>query len=306
MLLTELLNKYEAKKLRNGSDNTLRLYKHTLSSFAQFLGRPPAVSDLTDETIETFMFRTVKLGGSPASANKHRSQITALWRFAYHRKLTEKWPDVKPMKEPEQVVLAWMPDEVDMLMAACRRVQGSICGATAALWWRTLLSVLLETGERIGAIMQLEKTSLTEQWIIVPAKFRKGKTRDRIYKLEPETMELVRKLADETDSPLIFPWPYRPNYLWNRYRKLIDDAGLPIGRKRAFHALRKTCASAVQRAGGDATAALDHASPKTTKRYLDQRIVGGESPSSLLKRFLADPALRTRTRTPPDAEERRA
>lgn len=48
-------------------------------------------------------------------------------------------------------------------------------------------------------------------------------------------------------------------------------------------------ASAVTAAGGDATAALDHASPKTTKKYLDPRIVGAVSVSDILASYLANP-----------------
>lgn len=299
MELLQLLAEYKRKRLLGGSDNTERLYKHTLSSFKKFLKHEPTLEDLTDDTIEQFLYGTLKSGLSPASANKHRSQLLALWRFALERKHVDNWPTVRPVKEPEQVPLGWYPDEVDKICAAAKRMEGEICGAPASLWWIALLSVLFESGERIGAIMALDKHCLSESWIMVPAKHRKGRTRDRIYKLQPATVDLVKQLARATESKLLFPWPYSATYLWNRYKLLLQSAGLPTGRKRCFHACRKTLASAVHRAGGDATAALDHASPKTTKRYLDPRLIGGENPADLLARYLADPSLR---RPPPSSE----
>jgi integrase len=56
-------------------------------------------------------------------------------------------------------------------------------------------------------------------------------------------------------------------------RKIVRDAGLDAGRGFRFHAIRRSTASHFAAQGGDATAALDHSSPRLTRRwYLDPRI----------------------------------
>jgi integrase len=292
MQIAEIFQKYKAKQLRGGSANTARLYGNTLASFARFLRREPMLSDLTDETVESFLYNTVANGLSPYTANKHRSQINALWTFAHKTKLIDTYPLNKALREPERIPVAWLPSEVEQLLQACANLSGRVGDVPSRIWWTSLVHILFDTGERIGAIIQLRRNALNDRWLSVPAELRKGKTRDRLFPLQPETVEAVRTLLRSHGDKTLWPWPYGKTYLWNRYGKILEAAGLPSGRKNKFHKCRKTLCSAVARAGGDPTAAMDHSSPKTTKKYLDPRIVGGEDPSELLRRYLADPSFR--------------
>ncbi|MGN6544176.1 MAG: tyrosine-type recombinase/integrase [Aureliella sp.] len=298
MLLTELPELYVAKRLKSGSSNTVRLYKHTITSFAKSLGKIPELTDLTDELIERHMWAIVNQGGAPESANKDRGQLIALWNFAAKRGMISTWPDNRPLPEPEKVPLGWLPEELERLFAACDAKQGKIGTVDAALWWRCLIRVLMETGERIGAIRFLKKSAVQQQWLLVPAHLRKGKRRDRLYELQPETLSDLQKLISQnTSDKQLFPWDRCETYLYNRYNDVLESAGLPTDRRSKFHRLRRTVASAVAREGGDASAALDHASPRTTKKYLDPRIVGREPVSAVLARYLANPELSKKGRS---------
>ncbi len=267
MLLTELLDLYIAKRLKSGSENTIRLYKHSIASFAKSIGKIPELSDLTDEAIERHMWGIVNRGGAPESANKDRGQLIALWNFAAKRGIVSTWPDNRPLNEPEKVPLGWLPDELARLLKACEDQPGTIGDCRASLWWVCMVRVLLETGERIGAIRWLTKSALQDNWLLVPAHLRKGKRRDRLYTLQSETIEKLRDLIKENRSnKSLFPWDRCETYLYNRFNKILEAANLPTDRRSKFHRLRRTVASAVAREGGDATAALDHASPRTTKK----------------------------------------
>lgn len=296
MTLLELLDLYALKRLKSSSPNTLRLYHHTIRSFAKTLGTTPTVANLNDDDLERHMWQIVKRGGSPASANKDRSQIIALWNFAFGRRIVEHQPNVRPMKEPEQVPLGWLPDELDRLFSAARRETQSIGDVPGNVWFTALFRVLVDTGERIGAIRQLSRSSLHGSHLLVPAAVRKGKTRDRLFLLNPNTLDALETLLSFHDEPLLFAWPYSQSYFYNRYNNVLLRAGLEIGRRNGPHRWRRTVASAIARAGGDPTAALDHASPKTTKKYLDPRIVGGMQVCEVLANYLADPTLRQNSR----------
>lgn len=294
MKLTELLDRYISKRLKGRSANTIRLYKHSINSFALTLGKTPVLSDLTDDNIERHMWRIVQKGGSPASANKDHGQLTALWRFASHNRIVDTWPNVRAMQEVERVPMGWMPDECNRLLASARNEAGFIGTVLARVWWEALICVLLDTGERIGAIRGLKHEHLQSRWLLVPASLRKGNKRDKLYELQPETVLLLKKLVDQNiDDDRMFPWDRSETYIYNRYQTILKRAKLPADRRSKFHRIRRTVASAVAGSGGDASAALDHASPRTTKKYLDPRIVGGVKPSEVMAAFLRNPELRS-------------
>jgi integrase len=304
MTLTELFEAYARKHLRGKSENTFRLYRHTIRSFGKFLRREPTIEDLDSDLIEDHMWRVVKSGRSIATANKDRSQLICLWNYAARKRIVETHPDVPQIQEPERVPMAWMPDEVDRILSAARVDTREIGGVKGSTWWTAMLLIILDTGERIGAVRALPRNCIHGDHLLVPAAIRKGKTRDRLYRLSPNCIAAIEKLVQSHSESDLFPFPYSHTYLYRRYRQLLEHAGLPIARGNNFHRLRKTVASAVARAGGDATAALDHASPKTTKSYLDCRIVGGVQVSEILAAYLRDPTLPAKS-TKPSTESRK-
>lgn len=292
--LPRLLELYVEEILLDGSPETIRLYRHTIRSLAKTLAREPLVEDLDDATIRRHMREVVARGNSPASANKDRSQLIALWTFAANRGILDRRPTVPPLSEPERVPLGWLPEEVDRLFAAAKREEGSIGSVPGSVWWTAAISVLFDTGERIGPLRKLDRSAVQGAYLIVPAGSRKGQTRDRLYPLGDDTLERIERLLASHEDRKLFPWPFSETYIYNRYNRILRRAKLPTDRASKFHRIRKTVASAVARAGGDATAALDHASPKTTKKYLDPRIVGGVEIAEILAAYLRDPMLRSR------------
>jgi integrase len=282
MTLQELMNTYAKKKLKLASPNTLRLYRHSIVAFGRSIGHEPTTADLTDDNLELHMQRLVDAGLAIASANKDHAQLTALWRFANRNRLCETWPNVVTYPEPERVPLGWLPSELDRLFHSIEQEAGAIHGAPANLWWKTLLCVILDSGERIGAIRRLTKESIQGNSLLVAAKYRKGRTREKLFGLSPETLHLLATLQALHRSNALFPWDRCDTYIYNRFNTILKRAGLPTDRRSKFHRIRRTVASAVKNQGGDATAAMDHANPRTTKRYLDPRIVGETTTATLV------------------------
>lgn len=302
MKLIALFEQYSRKHLRGKSANTTRLYHHTIRSFARFLRREPELSDLDSDVIQDFIWKVVESGRSIATANKDRSQLVSLWNYAAKQRLVEKYPDVPRIAEPERVPMAWLPHELDALLRAARQASEPVGAIPGPIYWTAKILIILDTGERIGAVRNLPRNALHHDHLLVPASVRKGKTREKLYKLSPQTIQAIQRLQAAHSEPLLFPFPYGETYLYKRYQRLLKSAGLPIGRQCNFHRLRKTVCSAVARAGGDATAALDHARPETTKKYLDPRIVGSVDVSNILREYLADPTLR-KSQQPPDRRD---
>jgi integrase len=298
MKLSEFFEgQYKIRRLRGRSQNTVRLYRSSIRNLEKTIGRTVFLADLTDDNIARLMQDIIDRGGSPYTSNKERSQLLAIWRFAAQLKMVDTWPTVMAEHVPERVPVAWLVDDVLALLDAASNAKGYIGSAPANLWWPALLSLALDTGERIGAVCQAEWSWVDRDWILIPAEARKGKTRDRRYKISPETIERLRQLRKfSCGSTKIFVWPYNRTYLWTRYSKLLKEAGLPYGPKDKFHKLRKTLASVAHAAGLDAQEILDHQSRRTTQKYLDIRFTRETQPSQILADWL---------RNPPKTDEKR-
>jgi integrase len=297
LLETFFTETYLPRRLRGKSQGSIRLYRLCILQFGRSIGRPACVADLSEENVLLHLSRRSEV--SPATRNKELSQLLALWRFANQRGLIATWPDIHAEHEPERAPIAWMPDELEKLLAGASRVEGTLGCAPASRFWDAMIRVILDTGERVGAVRLIRWSWIQGDWLLVPAEARKGKTRDRRYRLSADTLaslELLRKYTGRHRET--FFWPYTETYLWNRFKLVLKSADLPSSRKHQLHCLRKTVASAVYASGGNPQDALDHADRRTTQRYLDARLARTEAPCDILAAYLANP------RKPPEAKRR--
>jgi integrase len=264
---------YEPLKLRSRSRNTRRLYETSIRSFQKFLARVPMLSDFTDEGVNRYLSWFRLLPRAPASVNKERNNLLAIWRFAARKRLVADWPDVDPEVEPKRIPQAWTQDQVARIFKAIETEPGLIASIPANDWWRGLLLVAWDTGERIGALTGLrwDAVDLQNGWVLCVAETRKGQRADKIYKLADDTIQTLRSI--KRPFKYVFYWPYDKNYLWAKYGKILERAGLPNDRRSKFHRVRKTVASYFEAAGGNATELLGHSRRSITECYLDPRIV---------------------------------
>lgn len=279
---------YRPQRLLGKSENTTRLYLLSIRSFGKTLATDPRLIHLTDANISRHMQRVMDAGRSPATANKDRSQLLTLWRHAHRLKLIDAWPNVAELKQPERTPKAWLPEEFAQLLATADKEPLHFGRVPRSLWWRSLLLLALDTGERITALRHARWDWFSGEWFHVPAESRKGGRRDRAYRLSEETIGLllrVRQVA--TSEP--FPWPYCDMYLWTLFGKLLEKAGLPHGRRDKFHKIRRTTGSVAHAAGLDAQEVLDHQYRRTTQRYLDPRFTRDRQPCDVLAEYLSNP-----------------
>ena len=271
MLLNDLLMDVYAP-LRGVSDRTIRIYQFTLSAWAKFLGREPTLDDLDELPVAQFLAHRLR-ERSVATAAKDRCQLRALWEFAARRGLTNgRWPQIRPIRVPERVPQCWLTDEMQRLLEAASERQGSIGGVPAAAWWRAALLTCYDTGERIAGILSLEWRDVTPTGVTIRAEGRKGQRRDIYRPISQETYRAIEAIR-EPRRKVVFDWDRAYTNLWRHLGKICEAAGLPNDRASKFHRIRKTTASYAAAAGLDAQRLLDHASPKTTRAYLDPRVV---------------------------------
>jgi len=278
---------YVPLRLRGRSRNSVRLLEHVIRQYGRFLGRPATLDDLEDLAVSQFLVdRAAKL--SPHSVARERSGLVALWNLAQARGLVRLRPAVSPEVVPERTPRAFTLDELTRLREAAGRSSGWVGPVPAGVFMRALLAVSFETGERIAALLATPRTCWRRPHLTVPAEARKGRRKERIYELSPETAALVDQVTAH-QGPTVFWWIASGNALRKRWKVITRRAGLGDGRDVQFHAIRRSTASHLAAAGGDATAYLGHSSDRITRRsYLDPRITEAARPRAwqLLPRIL--------------------
>lgn len=243
---------------RNHSEKTRRHYRAALKHFGDGEFTSRALADYRD-----------KRTGDGLAVDTVRGEVLKLRAFARYcgHEIKLQVP-VAVRRAP----VAWSQGELRRLFREARRTKRFVQRLPGNVVWPALLGVAYDTGERIGAILSIKWSDIDfdNHSITYRAEIRKGTQADKQAELSRSTIQALRKLhAISPDSPFMNG---NPSALWKAYGHILDDAGLPSDRRSKFHRLRRTHATWLHRAGGDATASLGHASDATTRAsYLDTR-----------------------------------
>lgn len=289
MTLRELLVERVAP-LKNLSPRSVAMYESTLDRFRDFLGHEPTVDDLDDLTAAKFLrwrqthqhskFKLI----SPASLAKDSAHLRSLWTWLAKKRWKKsdgellEFPDYARPRVPKPVPKAYKADELARILEAARTRKGRVAGKPAAWYWLTKIQALFQTGERIGAVMQIRwsEVDLERCTLTFLAATRKGH-RETITR--PITPQLAKLLATQkgADNERVWPWLDDREMLscYASLRVLCDRAEVPY---KPFHAIRKATASYLKKAGISAKKQLGHASEEMAEtHYYDEDITGRES-----------------------------
>jgi integrase len=301
---------YRPLRLRGRSPATVRLYGCTLRAFGRWLGREPEIRDL-DELVLARYLETRAGQVAPLTVEKERSQLVALAALAWERRLIETKPTCPAGTVPDRVPTAWSVEELRAVMVAAsdpatyrdgrsgrpRRfplpsapASGPSTSAEAkARFFGALLPTLYETGERVGAMLGAMIEDYHRPHLVVRAEARKGRKRDRVYRLTDATCDRLDSLIAGRIAGPVFAWPLTRTYLFTTFGRAVKAAGLDTRKRLRFHQIRRSAASHYAAAGGDAVEMLDHSSPNITKRwYLDPRLADrGSRPCDVLPSIVA-------------------
>lgn len=273
LTLREFLRDFYAP-LKGISSRTCVLYEQTIRPFSEFLGKDATLADLTEINVARFLADRLRKR-SAATAAKDRAQLRAMWELAARKGMVSTWPTIKRIVVPDRVPEAWFTTDMVSIFRAAASEPGMISGVPASRFWRALILLGYETGERVGGLLSLRWQDVSERGVIFRAEGRKGRRRDLYSEISPECYKALCEIR--TLSDLVFQWDKTPTYLWRRLGEILKRAGLPADRRCKFHKIRRTTASYYEAAGGSAQQLLDHSSPAVTKKYIDPRIARRQS-----------------------------
>jgi integrase len=267
---------YVPQKLLAASQFSISEYRSTLNALDDFLGRAAIIDDLCDGLAQRFMQELLRRGRRPATVNKHRAQLLAMWRLAKRRGLVEVAPDVDKLKGDKPKAIAWSPEELQRIVTTAEGTEGFVVDVPSGLFWTTFVLTLFWTGSRVGAMLRVRPEHFDRRKLLlrVPAEFQKHGA-DEIYRLPPSIGKLLEAILAYGHTEL-FPTPNftrhgRRAWLAERYREILERAGLPHGPKDLFHKLRRTTATQITKNKDKQSAStyLGHSSPQVTDAYVD-------------------------------------
>ncbi len=288
-LLSIFDRQYLPRRLRTRSPGTIKGYRVTLRWLTRFLGRPPRLGDLNDQTISEFAAdRRTKVGGG--TVNRDLYNLLALWRWCMLQGLVSVGPDIELEVVPKLAPIALTREQVERVWRSIALETDCVGEVPGPVFWRAMFLVCWDTGERMGATFSVQRqdVSLSEGWIRFRAGTRKGSAEDKISPIDPQTCSALAELfacyEHNHANYLVFRWSQCDSQRWVRLGRIMERAGLPNSKLYKYHCFRKSSASHVAAGGGNPQAHLGHASGAMTQRYIDPRI-SGENRSNLEKLF---------------------
>jgi integrase/recombinase XerD len=274
VVLADAYKAYKKLRLAGRSPRTGHQYDVYLRFFDRYLERPALLTDLDDETVTAFL-GWLKAGRSPATVNRARECILALWRWLARKRKVEQFPDVDRLQEYKRVPEAWSAAQIAHLVETAyrgdwgKKAPEPIGGTPANLWWAGILLFVYDTGCRIGAVLavRVADVNLDTGRVLVRAETQKQHA-DQVFHLDPTTCAILREFAH---GDRLFPWQMCIGSLYGHFRRLLKAAGLPHGRRDKFHRIRRTAATMAELhvGRGVATVLLGHSSAEVTKSYVD-------------------------------------
>lgn len=272
-----IFERYLPRNLKVRNKSTHRNYGFAVAAFERFLGRPAELSDLNDDTFaELLNWLQMTEGLAATTVNGYAEKLKAFWNWAARKRYVEQFPTVGNLPEPERAPVAWREDELAKIFRRCQLQRGYVGDVPAWRYWPTLNAWLWCTAARIGETlaMRVEHLRLDEGVAVLPAAIRKGGVKSATYRLWPDLVEMLRAMLPPNTKPreCVFEWDQHFDHgtLYNRFAAILRACKLPHDRYRKFQAMRVSHASWKAALKGDATRALGHSSPETTRRhYID-------------------------------------
>jgi integrase len=293
MLLSDLLRAYVAATVTIRSIRTEKLFATVIKHYSEFLTRAAVVDDFSDTNLAAFMRHRRALGRADATVENEAIKLMVLWRWAAARRLCEP-PGIRIERRRPETPHALLKHQIRALFRAASRATGSIGGKPRNMFFPALLGAVWDTAERISAVTAVERSDIDLRSREITYRVRKGRGRTITKPISRSTARAIRQWLEVCSDNRPFAVVGLTSIYYHLDRILVD-AGIPPEKRNKFHALRKSHASYLHRAGGDATEALDHADGRVTRLYyLDPRVTTRRpalsllfSPLSLWQRLLA-------------------
>lgn len=227
---------------------------NSLSRFSLHLGKDAEICDLKPDKVNAWLV-ALEATHSQRSIAGHRGNLLALWRWLAELGDCEAPRQIRKVRKPEPMPVAWTLDELRQLLAVAEQAPGEMPDGTPfAVYWPATIQVAYSTGLRRSDLWILRHEQIRQNGSIFLRQHKTGQTHQP--QLSAKALCLIRQIKH--DPPLA--WQGSNVRQWyDRWARLVKAAGIRPG---ALQQIRRTGATHL---------AIDH--PERVQRYLGHRSV---------------------------------
>jgi integrase len=201
-----------------------------------------------------------------------RREAMTLWNFAFDEGMTDAPPrGVRQIKAPLPPTEAWGLAQIHALLAAaqadCTRI-GGVINMMIKDYMPCWLRIGYETGLRHGDILTLKQQEIRNSCI---AKVASKTKKQLVRQISDETVSLANRLIGMSTDGSVFAWFLTRRRSFVAMKDFLDRNHV----KGSSKYLRRSCATYIaMRSREQASAYLQHSSPKLLDHYVDETLIG--------------------------------
>lgn len=201
---------------------------------------------------------------SPSVANVLLSVLRLVYRWALDRDLVESDPTIRVRRSKQEAR--------DRLIS---QEEYNLIYAASPVWLQCVMDVCFLTGQRIGDVLRIQRTQLTEEGIF----FTQQKTGKKlIVAWSPELKDVLSRArtmhGSEKDTEYVLHTKQGKPYIYNTVRYSFSKVCQSVGIENiTLHDIRAMAGTVADSQGIDPQALLGHSDHKTTKIYLRDKTV---------------------------------
>ncbi len=241
-LVEEYLERYAYKNKKSADEDERILRKDVLPAIGRLKAKEVRRRDIV-KILDAITDR-----GAPVIANRTKSVVSRMFRFAVSRDIVDANPVVEIDRNKETARERVLSDE------EIRRVWTKLDDAPMSAATQFALKFMLVTGQRKGEVVAAERDEIDgDIWEIPGSRTKSGRThRVPLSSLARELLETIKVQAG--DSPYLFPSPHllgkpiSPQGVDGTFLKALPCLGIE---SVTPHDLRRTCATGLGSLGVD-------------------------------------------------------
>lgn len=222
--------------------------QESVDGFRTARDRMAETLDVTEPTRAAILRARDQLGERGVGSetiNTYLRRAAACWRWAEERGMVAvSWPRLKALPKPPRSKRPYSPAEVEAVLAWVAAWQGGR--------WHALLSLVADTGRRVGEVCKLQGRDVDRS----EATVRIAQKGQRVLVL-PVSPEVLALLPRRKPGEWMFPRPRRGggagpahrNAVRQVVRRAVAALKIPDGERLDTHSLRRSFAADAHRAG---------------------------------------------------------
>lgn len=270
MFLAALTERYLAEHPYGVSETYARQLRVSVSAWEKQAGRRLTLDDLADTQLNAYI-DWLRANRRPHTCRTRRGNLLILWHWAYQESLTDVAPRrIRRLRRIDHNPEAWTTAEVRALLTTAEQLSGCHWRTTIrrAAWWSSLIRAGYDTGLRLGDLLAMPVSSISETLGVVQHKTG----RYVLVQLRPATIAAIDQTLADQPRTLVWPLWCGEETFFQHFRRLVTTAAIRPG---TFRWLRRSAATACESVQpGSGTVLLGHASRATTEAwYIDRSLL---------------------------------